>query len=57
MCHVGNLTIGPVNLLLSVLMSKLPPELRLIASRKFSEADKWNLTRQPAGDGGGGSPS
>ena len=32
------------DLLLSVLMSKLPPELRLIASRKFGEADKWNLT-------------
>ncbi len=28
----------------SVVMSKLPPELRLIASRRFGKADKWELT-------------
>jgi len=30
------------SLLSSVLMSKLPAELRLIASRKFSDKENWN---------------
>ena len=32
------------SLLSSVLMTKLPSELRLIVSRKFSDSDSWQLT-------------
>ena len=31
------------SLLLSVLMTKLPSELRLMASRKFGDSDSWNF--------------
>ena len=32
------------SLLSSVLMSKLPPELRLVASRRFGDTDTWDFT-------------
>ena len=32
------------SLLSSVLMSKLPPKLRLVASRRFGDTDSWDFT-------------